>query len=74
MKQYVYSKLDDYLKSINKNQSWLAKELKVNKSTVYRWCKNDESGQATNTPNVLYLIKLLRVLDCTVEEIFELIE
>ena len=71
LKIKVASKLDDYLKSRGIMKKWLAEQIECDVSQISKWCKNDKNGIATSTPSVGYLLRMKKVLDCELNEIFE---
>lgn len=75
LKIKVVTKLGDYLDSRGIKQSWLAEKVEADKTQVSNWCKNDEkTGYAKSTPSVGYIIKIIDVLECNVNELWELRE
>lgn len=73
LKIKVVSKMGEYLDSRGIKQAWLAKEIEADKTQVSNWCRN-EQGVAKSTPSVGYIIKILGVLDCKVDDLWELKE
>ncbi|MGD6876794.1 helix-turn-helix domain-containing protein [Bacillus infantis] len=66
----VRSKLGDYLKARGLPKNWLAEQLVCDKSQVNRWC-NNKNGEAIGTPSVAYLLMILKILGCRLEDIYE---
>lgn len=72
MKLKVVTKLADYLNSRGIKQSWLAKEIGAEKTQVSNWCKNDKkTGYAKSTPSIGYVILILDVLNCNINDLWE---
>ena len=50
------------------SQFGLAKKIGSHQSIVFKWCN------AESTPNSIYLYKLAKALDCTMEDLMEGVE
>jgi DNA-binding Xre family transcriptional regulator len=74
MKIRVRSKMDEYLNKRGIKKVWLSEQIKCGTSQISRWCKNGENGEAISTPSVGYLLLLQKVLECEIEDLYEIIE
>lgn len=74
MKVKVRSKLGDYLDSRGTNKAWLAKQMGLQRSQVQNWTNNDENGLAVIQPSIGYVLKMTKVLDCHIDDLYELVE
>lgn len=73
MKIKVKSKLGDYLSERGIQKKWVAEQIGASQSQLTRWCKN-KNGIATSIPSIAYLIRLIKLLDCKIEELYEEVE
>ncbi|TYR75595.1 hypothetical protein FZC79_10535 [Rossellomorea vietnamensis] len=73
MKSKVRSRLGEIIEAKGLKMKWVAEQIEATQSQVTNWCKN-EKGYANSTPNVVYILKLQRVLGVSVEEMFEEVE
>ena len=48
-----------------RTSKWLSEQLGVNPSTVSKWCTN------TSQPDIVTLVRISRLLDVGVEELFD---
>lgn len=55
------NRLNEVLKEQGRSKSWLANELNMNRSTIYKYCSNDLQ------PNIFLLKKLAKLLGVTME-------
>lgn len=75
MKVKVKSNLGEIIESRGLKLKWVADQIKATQAQLTNWCKNDEeTGYAKSTPNVVYILKLQRLLGINVEEMFEEVE
>lgn len=70
LKKKVVSKLGEIIDSKGLRRDWVAKEIEATPAQVTNWCKN-EDGIAKSTPNVFYILRLEKVLNVRVGEMFE---
>lgn len=73
MKIKVHSKLGNYLDKRGIKRSWLAEQLGATKTQVTNWCKNVDE-LAFSTPSVGFLLKIEKVLNCSINDLWELKE
>lgn len=59
----TYNRVKAVLAEQNKTNLWLAEELKMNKTTVSKWCTNEVQ------PTVQSLFKIAKALDVDVREL-----
>lgn len=59
----IYNRIKAVLAEKNKTNLWLAEELKMNKTTVSKWCTNEVQ------PTVESLFNIARALDVDVREL-----
>lgn len=71
MKIKVRSKLGDLLKERGIMQKWVSDKVGATQAQINKWCQNNEDGQALSTPNVIYLLRLQKVLDINIEDMYE---
>jgi DNA-binding XRE family transcriptional regulator len=74
MKVKVRSKLHNYLESRGTSKSWLGEQIGASRSQVQNWSKNDNEGVAIIQPSIGYVLKMKDVLDCSVDDLYELKE
>lgn len=79
MKVRVKSKLEKFLENKEREEniripkSWLARKVGADPSQLHRWSRNDEDGFALSVPNVGYALMLSKILNCNVEDLFEVV-
>jgi putative transcriptional regulator len=59
----VFNRIKAVLAECGKTNNWLAEQLKVNRTTVSKWCRNDMQ------PRVETLFQIAKVLDIDVREL-----
>ena len=69
----LYSKVDEAIKRKGYLKSFVAKEIGVSNTTMSLWSK-PKGGEAKTAPNVFVVLKLAKLLDCNVEDLFEIRE
>ncbi|MCC9021804.1 helix-turn-helix transcriptional regulator [Bacillus nakamurai] len=74
MEYRVKSKLDQFLSSRGIEKGWLADQINAERASISRWCKNDSEGFATVLPSTYNLLLMAHILNCKVDDLFELIE
>lgn len=74
MKVKVRSKFDEYLKERGISQTFVANKVKATNAMVNKWCKNDEKGVAVSTPSIGYVLRIEKLLDCRIGDLYEEIE
>lgn len=57
------NRLNEVLKEQGRSKSWLANELNMNRSTIYKYCTNDLQ------PNIFLLKKIAKLLNMTMEDL-----
>lgn len=62
-KKRVYNRIKAVLAEQGKTNTWLAEQLKVNKTTVSKWCTNDVQ------PTMESLFRIAEVLKVDVREL-----
>lgn len=70
LKVKVKSNLGDIIESKGLKFKWVADKIGATQSQLTNWCKN-EDGYAKSTPSVIYILKLQKVLNVRVEEMYE---
>lgn len=60
MSKEVYNRIKAVLAEQGKTNNWLADELKMNRTTISKWCRNEMQ------PRVETLFQIARVLDIDV--------
>ena len=73
LKVKVHSKIDSYLESRGTTKAWVADRIGATRAQMNNWCKN-ENGYAISQPSVGYVLKMIKVLDCSIDELWELKE
>jgi transcriptional regulator with XRE-family HTH domain len=71
LKTRVKSKLGEILEKKGLRLKWVAEQIGATQSQLTNWCKNDEEGYARSTPSVIYILKLQKLLNVRVEDMFE---
>lgn len=74
MKIKVKSKLGDYLKERGIKQSFVADKIGITRGQFNNWCKNNNDGYANALPSLPYIIRMIKLLKCDIDDIFEEIE
>jgi hypothetical protein len=74
MKTRVRSKIDDYLQSRGTSKAWLSRQIGATPAQVNNWCKNDKNGYAVSQPSVGYVLRMIKVLDCSIYDLWDQIE
>ena len=59
----MYNRIKAVLAERGKTNNWLSDELKVNRTTVSKWCRNEMQ------PRVETLFQIAKVLDVDVREL-----
>lgn len=67
----VKSNLGSILESKGLRLKWVANQIGATQSQLTNWCKNDENGYAKSTPNILYILRLQKLLSVKVEDMYE---
>lgn len=70
LRKKVISKLGEIIDSKGLRRDWVAEQIGATPAQVTNWCKN-EDGIAKSTPNVFYILRLEKVLNVRVGEMFE---
>lgn len=70
MKVKVKSNLGEILESRGLRLKWVAEQIEATQAQLTNWCKN-ENGSAKSTPNVVYILRLQKLLNVKVEEMYE---
>lgn len=73
LKSKVKSNLDAILRDRGLRYNWVAEKIGATQAQITNWCKNRD-GYARSTPSVVYILRLQRLLEVKVEEMFEEIE
>jgi hypothetical protein len=71
LKARVKTNLGIILEERGLRLKWVANKIGATQSQLSNWCKNDEDGYAKSTPSVLYILRLQKLLNIKVEEMFE---
>ena len=74
MKVKVRSKINDYLNSRGTTKVWLAEQMELKRSQIQNWSANNENGEAKMQPSIGYVLKMAKVLNCKVEDLYEILE
>lgn len=74
MKAKIRSNLGTVLDSKGLKNKWVAEKIEATESQIANWSKNQKDGQVKSTPHVGYVLKLEKLLDVRVGEMFEIIE
>lgn len=70
LKTKVKSHLGEVLETKGLRLKWVAEQIGATQAQLTNWCKN-ENGYAKSTPSVVYILKLQKLLNIKVEEMFE---
>lgn len=73
LKSKVESHLGEVLEKRGLRLKWVAEQINATPSQLTNWCKN-EDGYAKSTPGVIYILRLQKLLNVNVEEMYEEIE
>lgn len=71
LKNKVKSNLGYILEENGLRLKWVAEKIGATPSQLSNWCKNDSDGCAKSTPSVLYILRLQKLLNIRIEEMFE---
>lgn len=71
LKIKVKSKIDSYLQIRGTSKAWLARKIGATPAQINNWCKNDEEGNAVSQPSVGYVLRMLKVLNCDIHDLWE---
>ncbi len=71
MKTKVRSNLGKIIEEKGLKLKWVADKIGATQSQLTNWCKNDENGYARSTPSVVYILRLQKILNVQVEEMYE---
>ena len=74
MKVKVRSNINDYLNSRGTTKSWVAEKMGLKRAQIQNWSTNKENGEAKMQPSIGYVLKMAKVLECKVEDLYEMIE
>ncbi|MED3974639.1 helix-turn-helix transcriptional regulator [Priestia megaterium] len=69
----LHSKFDEVVKRKGIKKKFIVDELGISKTTMSLW-SNDANGEAKTSPNVFLVLKVAKLLDCKVEDLFEIKE
>lgn len=69
----IRSKLNEVIKAKGYRKGWLANQVGVSATQVSLWCANKD-GKIKSMPTVLNAMLLMKVLNCELDELFELVE
>jgi transcriptional regulator with XRE-family HTH domain len=70
LKSKVKSNLGEILENRGLRLKWVAEQIGATQAQLTNWCKN-EDGYARSTPSVLYILRLQKLLNVSVEEMYE---
>lgn len=70
LKVKVKSHLGEILENKGLRLKWVAEQIGATQAQLTNWCKN-EDGYARSTPSVLYILRLQRLLNVRIEEMYE---
>lgn len=68
--RYVESHLGEIIQKQGLMKKYVAEKIGATKAQLNNWCSN-ENGIAKSTPNVLYVIRLERILGVKAGEMFK---
>lgn len=69
----LHSKFDEVVKRKGIMKTFIARELGVSKTTLSLW-SNNADGEAKTSPNIYLVLRVAKLLDCKVEDLFEVKE
>ncbi|MGF6951856.1 transcriptional regulator with XRE-family HTH domain [Neobacillus sp. B4I6] len=70
LKAKVKSNLGEILENKGLRLKWVAEQIGATQAQLTNWCKN-EDGFAKSTPSVLYILRLQKLLNVKIEEMYE---
>ena len=74
LKVKVRSNINDYLNSRGTTKTWVAEQMGLKRAQIQNWSKNEDTGEAKMQPSIGYVLKMAKVLNCKVEDLYEIIE
>lgn len=74
LKAKVKSNLGAILAERGLRLKWVADKIDATQSQLTNWCKNDDDGFAKSTPNIVYIIRMEKLLGVTASEMFEIVK
>lgn len=66
----IKSNLGKILEERGLKLKWVSEQIGATQSQLTNWCKN-ENGFAKSTPNIFYILRLQKLLNIGVDEMFE---
>lgn len=63
MDRYIFNRIKAVLAEKGKTNNWLADELKMNRTTISKWCRNEMQ------PRIETLFQIAKVLEVDVREL-----
>lgn len=73
LKVKVKSHLGEILENKGLRLKWVAEQIGATQAQLTNWCKN-EDGSARSTPSVLYILRLQKLLNISIEDMYEEVE
>jgi hypothetical protein len=70
LKAKVKSNLGEIIDNKGLKLKWVADNIGATQAQLTNWCKN-ENGYAKSTPSVLYILRLEKLLEVRIEEMYE---
>lgn len=70
MKNSVKSNLGEVIQRKGLMKKWVAEQIGATPAQLHNWCLN-ENGSAKSTPHVVYILRLEKVLDVKVGDMYE---
>lgn len=70
----VKSNLGGIIKRKGLVQKWVADQIGATPAQMNKWCSNNQKGVAASTPHVAYILRLEKLLDVKVGDMYEEIE
>ena len=74
VKVKVRSNINTYLNSRGTTKTWLADQMGLKRAQIQNWSTNNENGEAKVQPSIGYVLKMAKVLNCEIEDLYEIIE
>ena len=74
MKVKVRSNINNYLNQRGTTKTWVAEQMGLKRAQIQNWSKNEATGEAKMQPSIGYVLKMAKVLNCKVEDLYEMIE